>query len=117
MGCDRKWLEGRAIFFKPLRFIDAIKDAFCALENRENAHWTGRYMREKYPFIGIEKPERALVFKEIYKKQTDVTLLSTLILSLNTSKEFFIQKAIGWSLRQYARTDPEWVLNFLIITH
>lgn len=27
--------------------------------------------------------------------------------------EFFIRKAIGWALRQYARTDPEWVLRFV----
>jgi 3-methyladenine DNA glycosylase AlkD len=33
--------------------------------------------------------------------------------TLKWNKEFFIQKAIGWSLRQYARTDPEWVLNFV----
>ena len=26
------------------------------------------------------------------------------------SKEFFLRKAIGWALRQYARTDPDWVL-------
>ena len=54
-----------------------------------------------------------ILFQLDYKKQTDVTLLSTIILSLNTSKEFFIQKAIGWSLRQYARTDQEWVLDFV----
>ena len=201
-----------------MSFIGAIRDAFYALENPENARWMREYMRNQYPFLGIKKPERALVFKEIYqkygkaedwfevsselfamperefqyvameyllkakkswdprvpllvhrwvdenswwdvvdvlgpkvlglyfqrfpqelpewiliwmkspnfwhqrlcilfqlgyKKQTDLTLLSTLILSLNTSKEFFIQKAIGWSLRQYARTDPEWVLNFV----
>jgi 3-methyladenine DNA glycosylase AlkD len=201
-----------------MSFIGAIKDAFYALENPENAHWMRQYMRNKYLFIGIKKPEQALVFKDIYKKygkaedwfevsselfalperefqyvamayllkaknswdsrvpllvhrwvdenswwdlvdvlgpkvlglffqrfpqersewislwikspnfwhqrlcilfqldykkQTDVTLLSTLILSLNTSKEFFIQKAIGWSLRQYARTDPEWVVDFV----
>jgi 3-methyladenine DNA glycosylase AlkD len=54
-----------------------------------------------------------ILFQLDYKKNTDVTHLSTIILSLNTSKEFFIQKAIGWSLRQYARTDPEWVLNFV----
>lgn len=29
------------------------------------------------------------------------------------SKEFFINKAIGWSLRQYARTNPNWVLDFV----
>jgi 3-methyladenine DNA glycosylase AlkD len=27
--------------------------------------------------------------------------------------EFFIDKAIGWALRQYARTDEKWVLEFL----
>jgi len=201
-----------------MSFIGAIKDAFYALENPENAHWMRQYMRNKYLFIGIKKPEQALVFRDIYKiygkseewyevsselfamperefqyvamayllkaknswdsrvpllvhrwvdenswwdvvdvlgpkvlglyfqrypqersewislwikspnfwhqrlcilfqldykKKTDVTLLSSIILSLNTSKEFFIQKAIGWSLRQYARTDPEWVLDFV----
>jgi 3-methyladenine DNA glycosylase AlkD len=29
------------------------------------------------------------------------------------SKEFFIRKAIGWSLRQYARTNPKWVIEFV----
>jgi 3-methyladenine DNA glycosylase AlkD len=27
--------------------------------------------------------------------------------------EFFIRKAIGWALRQYARTDPAWVQSFV----
>jgi 3-methyladenine DNA glycosylase AlkD len=27
--------------------------------------------------------------------------------------EFFVRKAIGWALRQYARTDPEWVAAFV----
>jgi 3-methyladenine DNA glycosylase AlkD len=28
------------------------------------------------------------------------------------SKEFFINKAIGWILREYSRTNPEWVITF-----
>jgi 3-methyladenine DNA glycosylase AlkD len=48
-----------------------------------------------------------------YKTKTDLELLSRVILSLNTSKEFFIQKAIGWALRQYARTDADWVREFV----
>ena len=28
-------------------------------------------------------------------------------------KEFFIRKAIGWALRDYARTDPQWVRQFV----
>jgi len=28
------------------------------------------------------------------------------------SKEFFINKAIGWVLREYSRANPKWVLEF-----
>jgi 3-methyladenine DNA glycosylase AlkD len=34
-------------------------------------------------------------------------------LNLAGSKEFFIQKAIGWILREYAKTNAEWVRNFV----
>ena len=30
------------------------------------------------------------------------------------SDEFFINKAIGWSLRNYSRTNLVWVINFII---
>lgn len=201
-----------------MNFVFAIKEAFYALENPENAYWMRWYMRDQYPFIGIKKPERAVVFKAIYKEygrgddwfevcselfamperefqyvameymlkakkswdsripeiidrwvdektwwdvvdvlgpkvlsdyfmlfpeqrdtwvarwmkspifwyqrlcilfqlnykaKTDLDLLSQVILALNTSKEFFIQKAIGWALRQYARTDADWVRAFV----
>lgn len=201
-----------------MNFVGAIKEAFNAVENPENAYWMRWYMRDQYPFIGIKKPERAIIFKAIYKtdgrsedwfevcselfamperefqyvameymikakkswdnrvpelidrwvddktwwdvvdvlspkilseyfllfpgqrdiwiarwmkspifwhqrlcilfqlnykSKTDLALLSEVILSLNTSKEFFIQKAIGWALRQYARTDADWVRNFV----
>jgi hypothetical protein len=29
------------------------------------------------------------------------------------AEEFFINKAIGWSLRDYSKTDPDWVRSFL----
>jgi 3-methyladenine DNA glycosylase AlkD len=29
------------------------------------------------------------------------------------NKEFFLRKAIGWSLRQYARYNPQWVIDFV----
>jgi 3-methyladenine DNA glycosylase AlkD len=53
------------------------------------------------------------MFQKSYKKNTDATLLSKYILNCNHSKEFFIQKAIGWALREYSKTNPAWVLDFV----
>lgn len=54
-----------------------------------------------------------LLFQLNYKHETDFDLLSSLIRENLGSKEFFINKAIGWSLRQYARTNPQAVRKFV----
>lgn len=48
------------------------------------------------------------------KDKTDVVLLETIIVNNFGQEEFFINKAIGWSLREYSKTNPEWVRNFLV---
>jgi 3-methyladenine DNA glycosylase AlkD len=55
----------------------------------------------------------SLLFQKRYKKATDTTLLTDYILHIAASKEFFIQKAIGWILREYAKTDADWVRDFV----
>ena len=55
----------------------------------------------------------AILFQLNYKKETDFDLLCEIICENLNSKEFFINKAIGWSLRQYARTDPKAVTKFV----
>lgn len=47
------------------------------------------------------------------KQETRTDLLEEIILLNLGSREFFINKAIGWSLREYAKTNPAWVLDFL----
>jgi 3-methyladenine DNA glycosylase AlkD len=54
----------------------------------------------------------ALLFQLKYKKEINTTLLSNTINALLGNKEFFINKAIGWILREYSRTNPEWVIAF-----
>ena len=44
---------------------------------------------------------------------TDVGLLEDACTSNQGDREFFIRKAIGWALRDYARTDPDWVRTFV----
>jgi 3-methyladenine DNA glycosylase AlkD len=54
-----------------------------------------------------------LIFQLRYKSQTNFELLRSLILDFKHENEFFIQKAIGWSLREYAKTNPVSVRNFV----
>lgn len=55
----------------------------------------------------------ALLFQLKYKDSLDEELMAYAIKALLGSKEFFINKAIGWSLRQHSRTNPKWVTNFV----
>lgn len=55
----------------------------------------------------------ALLFQLQYKSETDHKFLFSIILQLQHKKDFFIQKAIGWSLRQYYREDPVAVRHFI----
>lgn len=55
----------------------------------------------------------ALLFQLKYKQDTDTDLLYSYIDKLKTSKEFFIQKAIGWILREYSKTNPQSVLQYI----
>ena len=47
------------------------------------------------------------------KKNTNTTLLDQILVNNLGSDEFFINKAIGWALREYSKTDPEWVKSFI----
>ncbi len=47
------------------------------------------------------------------KEKTNKELLEKILINNLESKEFFINKAIGWSLREYSKTNPKWVKSFL----
>ncbi len=55
----------------------------------------------------------ALLFQLKYKDQINTNILDYTIKALLGSKEFFINKAIGWVLREYSRTNPDWVVDFV----
>lgn len=55
----------------------------------------------------------AILFQLKYKEKTDTILLEKIIVENSNSDEFFINKAIGWALREYSKTDREWVRKFI----
>ena len=55
----------------------------------------------------------SILFQLKYKQQTNEDLLYRYIQKNADSKEFFIQKAIGWALREYSKTNPVSVKEFI----
>ncbi|WP_404347426.1 DNA alkylation repair protein [Sutcliffiella horikoshii] len=55
----------------------------------------------------------AILFQLKYKEKTDEEKLFSYIKSASGSKEFFVQKAIGWALREYSKTASDEVLTFI----
>lgn len=55
----------------------------------------------------------AINLQLMFKEKTDPQLLSQALLFDLATEEFFIQKAIGWSLRDYSKTNPRWVADFI----
>lgn len=55
----------------------------------------------------------AILHQLKYKNETNENILEEIILNHAESNEFFIQKAIGWVLREYAKTNPVFVQQFV----
>jgi len=47
------------------------------------------------------------------KEKTNTELLEKILKNNLGQAEFFINKAIGWALRDYSKTNPKWVKNFI----
>lgn len=59
------------------------------------------------------KRRTAIIAQLSAKTATDRELLEAAILPNMSEKDFFLRKGIGWALREYAKTDAEWVMRFV----
>ncbi len=55
----------------------------------------------------------AILHQLMYKEDTDAVRLFSYCSIRKGDREFFIRKAIGWALRQYARTDADAVVTYV----
>lgn len=93
--------------------VDAIADAWAGeyfkLFPQQIISVTGKWNQSDNMWL----QRSSLLFQKKYKQNTDTRLLAKYIQHLTSSNEFFIRKAIGWILREYAKTDPLWVKKFV----
>ncbi len=82
-----------------------------AVQQKTNAA-TAMNVWLKHPSHWVRRS--AMLHQLGWRLDTDITRLFGYATQLADEKEFFIRKAIGWALRDYARWNPEAVTDFLV---
>lgn len=55
----------------------------------------------------------AIICQLKFKSATDEALLFHAIEASKLSREFFLRKAIGWALREYSKTEPQVIIDYI----
>ena len=93
--------------------VDTISGGVLGVHFRRFPEVREKYLRKWRASDNFWLRRATILFQLNYKKETDFDLLCDIIRENLGSREFFINKAIGWSLRQYARIDPNAVKKFV----
>jgi len=116
----KSWTENDAVLIEYLVTLKSWWDTVDFLSTWVAGPWLQLFPHQIKPLTkkwnqsdNIWLNRVSLLFQLKFKKQTDLVLLTKYIQNLSESDEFFIQKAIGWVLREYSKTDPKWVKNFV----
>jgi 3-methyladenine DNA glycosylase AlkD len=80
---------------------------------RDHPRQIGPMMREWSRCDDLWKRRASIICQRSFKAGTDLDLLYACIEPSLESREFFLQKAIGWALRQHAWTDPGEVIAYV----
>ncbi|MEZ4965407.1 MAG: DNA alkylation repair protein [Saprospiraceae bacterium] len=113
---------------EPSECIDLLETLICRKSWWDTVDWiaklTGMHF-SRFPELIVPVTQRwmasgelwlqrvSLIFQLRYKDKTDVELLFRYVQQVSASKAFFLQKAAGWALREYSKTDSEAVRRFV----
>lgn len=92
--------------------VDALR-ATMSLWLKENKQHLADAMTTLLAAESFWQRRVAITVQLLWKEETDTSWLEQAILKNMADQEFFIQKAIGWALRDYSKTNPDWVRAFL----
>lgn len=113
---DDSWME----LLEHLITTHAWWDSVDAIATKLVGNYFKKYpeLAETYPDKWIESDDMwlrrtAILYQLKYKNDTNTTRLFDYILRTAAEKEFFIQKVQGWTLREYAKTNSQAVLDFV----
>jgi 3-methyladenine DNA glycosylase AlkD len=93
--------------------IDGLASNIIGVIFKNHCNLRDKYSRKWMDSKNIWLQRTIILFQLTYKNNTDSDFLFKNIIELKDSEEFFIQKAIGWSLRQYSKIEKDKVLDFI----
>ena len=96
--------------------VDTISTGTLGVHFRRYPKVRAKYLAKWRKSRNFWLRRACILFQLNYKKDTDFPLLQSIIRENLGSDEFFINKAIGWALRQYTRVDPQAVRQFVAET-
>jgi len=121
----------KALKTQPPEFIEFLEELILSRSWWDTVDWINKLVGLHFrQFPDLAKPVTedwmasdniwlqrvCLIFQLTYKEKTDAALLFDYVRRLSGSKEFFIQKGAGWALRQYSKTNPDAVRQFVEAT-
>ena len=98
---SKQWWDTIDSLIKPIGKIglrDERVNYLMLIRSKDNDFWVRR--------VAIEH-------QLLRKDKMNIELLEKILENNLNSSEFFINKAIGWALRDYSKTNPEWVREFI----
>ena len=98
---SKQWWDTIDSLIKPIGKIglrDERVNDLMLIRSKDNDFWVRR--------VAIEH-------QLLRKDKMNIELLEEILENNLNSSEFFINKAIGWALRDYSKTNPEWVREFI----
>ena len=94
-------------------YVDAIAGRGVGTMLAAHPRPTKAVLREWARDDDIWKRRTAILAQLKAKGATDTKLLADTIRPSIGEAAFFLRKGIGWALREYSKTDPGWVLEFV----
>jgi 3-methyladenine DNA glycosylase AlkD len=94
-------------------YVDTVASHLVGELLRDDRAWTTARMREWSRSPDLWKRRTSILCQLGHKAETDLDLLYECIEANVDDRDFFIRKAIGWALRQYAWTDPDEVARYV----
>jgi 3-methyladenine DNA glycosylase AlkD len=94
-------------------FVDGLASHCVGELLRRHPREIAREMRIWSRSDSMWKRRTSIICQLTFKQDTDLKLLYACIAPSLDSNEFFLRKAIGWALRQYAWTNPEEIRRYV----